>query len=102
MFQSNQRGHNMNKTELIDAISAKVDGVSKANIAAVVDATVATITGALKKGDKVQLIGFGTFETRQRAAREGRNPKTGAKLKIAASKTPAFSAGKSLKDAVNK
>jgi DNA-binding protein HU-beta len=92
----------MNKTELIDAISAKVDGVSKANIAAVVDATVATITGALKKGDKVQLIGFGTFETRQRAAREGRNPKTGAKLKIAASKTPAFSAGKSLKDAVNK
>lgn len=92
----------MNKTELIDAISAKVDGVSKANIAAVVDATVATISDALKGGDKVQLIGFGTFETRQRAAREGRNPKTGAKLKIAASKTPAFSAGKSLKDAVNK
>jgi len=92
----------MNKTELIDAISAKVDGVSKANIAAVVDATVATITDALKGGDKVQLIGFGTFETRARAAREGRNPKTGAKLKIAASKTPAFSAGKSLKDAVNK
>jgi DNA-binding protein HU-beta len=92
----------MNKTELIDAISAKVNGVTKANIAAVVDATVATITGALKSGDKVQLIGFGTFETRQRAAREGRNPKTGAALKIAASKTPAFSAGKSLKDAVNK
>lgn len=92
----------MNKTELIDAISAKVNGVTKANIAAVVDATVATITGALKSGNKVQLIGFGTFETRQRAAREGRNPKTGAALKIAASKTPAFSAGKSLKDAVNK
>jgi nucleoid DNA-binding protein len=92
----------MNKSELIDAISAKVNGVTKANIAAVVDATVATITGALKSGDKVQLIGFGTFETRQRAAREGRNPKTGAALKIAASKTPAFSAGKSLKDAVNK
>lgn len=92
----------MNKTELIDAIAAKVDGISKTNIAAVVDATVASITGALKSGDKVQLIGFGTFETRQRAAREGRNPKTGAKLKIAASKTPAFSAGKSLKDAVNK
>jgi DNA-binding protein HU-beta len=92
----------MNKTELIDAISAKVNGVTKANIAAVVDATVSTITGALKSGDKVQLIGFGTFETRQRAAREGRNPKTGAALKIAASKTPAFSAGKSLKDAVNK
>ena len=92
----------MNKTELIDAISAKVNGVSKANIAAVVDATVASITDALKSGDKVQLIGFGTFETRARAAREGRNPKTGAKLKIAATKTPAFSAGKSLKDAVNK
>lgn len=92
----------MNKTELIDAIAAQVNGVSKANIAAVVDATVSTISGALKKGDKVQLIGFGTFETRARAAREGRNPKTGEKLKIAASKTPAFSAGKALKDAVNK
>jgi DNA-binding protein HU-beta len=92
----------MNKTELIDAISAKVNGVSKASVAAVVDATVATISDALKSGDKVQLIGFGTFETRERAAREGRNPKTGEKLKIAASKTPAFSAGKALKDAVNK
>ncbi|GBG12778.1 DNA-binding protein HU-beta [Novimethylophilus kurashikiensis] len=92
----------MNKTELIDAISAKVNGVSKASVAAVVDATVATISDALKSGDKVQLIGFGTFETRARAAREGRNPKTGEKLKIAASKTPAFSAGKALKDAVNK
>jgi DNA-binding protein HU-beta len=92
----------MNKTELIDAIAAQVNGVTKSNIAAVVDATVAAISGALAKGDKVQLIGFGTFETRQRAAREGRNPKTGAKLKIAASKTPAFSAGKALKDAVNK
>jgi nucleoid DNA-binding protein len=92
----------MNKTELIDAIAAKVDGVTKASIAAVVDATVDTITDTLKSGGKVQLIGFGTFETRARAAREGRNPKTGAKLNIAASKTPAFSAGKSLKDAVNK
>lgn len=92
----------MNKTELVDAIAAKVSGISKANIAAVVDATVSSISDALKSGDKVQLIGFGTFETRARAAREGRNPKTGAKLKIAASKTPAFSAGKSLKDAVNK
>ncbi len=92
----------MNKTELIDAIAAQVNGVTKSNIAAVVDATVSAISGALANGDKVQLIGFGTFETRQRAAREGRNPKTGAKLKIAASKTPAFSAGKALKDAVNK
>ncbi len=91
----------MNKAELIDAIAKQVSGVTKTNIAAVVDATVASISAELKKGGKVQLIGFGTFETRQRAAREGRNPKTGAKLKIAASKTPAFSAGKSLKDAVN-
>ncbi len=91
----------MNKAELIDAIAQQVSGVTKTNIAAVVDATVASISAELKKGGKVQLIGFGTFETRARAAREGRNPKTGAKLKIAASKTPAFSAGKSLKDAVN-
>lgn len=92
----------MNKAELIDAIAKQVSGVTKTNIAAVVDATVASISAELVKGGKVQLIGFGTFETRQRAAREGRNPKTGAALKIAASKTPAFSAGKSLKDAVNK
>lgn len=92
----------MNKAELIDAIAKQVNGVTKTNIAAVVDATVATISAELTSGGKVQLIGFGTFETRQRAAREGRNPKTGAALKIAASKTPAFSAGKSLKDAVNK
>jgi DNA-binding protein HU-beta len=92
----------MNKAELIDAIAKQVSGVTKTNIAAVVDATVASISAELKSGGRVQLIGFGTFETRQRAAREGRNPKTGAALKIAASKTPAFSAGKSLKDAVNK
>jgi DNA-binding protein HU-beta len=92
----------MNKAELIDAIAKQVSGVTKTNIAAVVDATVATISAELTSGGKVQLIGFGTFETRARAAREGRNPKTGAALKIAASKTPAFSAGKSLKDAVNK
>lgn len=92
----------MNKAELIDAIAKEVSGVTKTNIAAVVDATVASISAELKKGGKVQLIGFGTFETRKRAAREGRNPKTGAKLKIAASISPAFSAGKALKDAVNK
>lgn len=92
----------MNKAELIDAIAKQVSGMTKTNIAAVVDATVASISAELTNGGKVQLIGFGTFETRQRAAREGRNPKTGAALKIAASKTPAFSAGKSLKDAVNK
>lgn len=92
----------MNKAELIDAIAKEVSGVTKTNIAAVVDATVASISAELKKGGKVQLIGFGTFETRKRAAREGRNPKTGDKLKIAASISPAFSAGKALKDAVNK
>lgn len=92
----------MNKAELIDAIAKQVSGVTKTNIASVVDATTAAISAELKKGGKVQLIGFGTFETRKRAAREGRNPKTGAKLKIAASISPAFSAGKALKDAVNK
>lgn len=92
----------MNKSELIDAIAAKVEGVTKAKIAEIVDATTGSIGEALTKGDKVQLIGFGTFETRARAARTGRNPQTGATLEIKASKTPAFSAGKALKDAVNK
>ena len=92
----------MNKSDLIDAIAAQVEGVTKAKIGDVLDAAISSVSGALVKGDKVQLIGFGTFEVRQRAAREGRNPQTGAKLKIAASKTPAFSAGKALKDAVNK
>ena len=92
----------MNKSELIDAIAAKVDGITKTKIAAVIDGTLDSISDALKKGDKVQLVGFGTFETRKRAARQGRNPKTGEKLTIKASTSPAFSAGKSLKDAVNK
>ncbi len=92
----------MNKSELIDAIAAKVDGITKTKIAAVIDGTLDSISDALKKGDKVQLVGFGTFETRKRSARQGRNPKTGEKLAIKASTTPAFSAGKSLKDAVNK
>jgi DNA-binding protein HU-beta len=66
-----------------------------------VDAVISTITKALKKGDTVTLVGFGTFQVRTRAAREGRNPKTGDTIKIAASKNPAFKAGKALKDAVN-
>jgi DNA-binding protein HU-beta len=89
----------MNKSELIDAIS-KVSKLTKADAERALNATVTSITKALKGGDKVQLIGFGTFEVRKRAARMGRNPKTGKELKIAATKVPAFSAGKTLKDAV--
>ena len=85
----------MNKSELVEAIAKQAD-VTKVQAEAVLNATVASVTKALKKGDKVQLVGFGTFEVRKRAARTGRNPKTGATIKIAARKTPAFSAGKSL------
>ena len=91
---------NMNKSELINAIAASAD-ISKAAAGRALDATTDAITGALKKGDTVTLIGFGTFKVSKRAARIGRNPRTGAELKIAARKAPAFSAGKALKDAVN-
>lgn len=91
----------MNKAELIAAVSDAA-GVSKKDTEAVVKATFEAIEKALVKGDKVQLIGFGTFETRKRAARNGKNPQTGAAVKIAACKAPAFKAGKALKDAVNK
>ena len=90
----------MNKTELIDAV-AKAADMSKANASKAVDATLDSITEALKKGETITLIGFGTFEIRERAERTGRNPATGQEMKIAASKTPAFRAGKALKDAVN-
>lgn len=90
----------MNKTGLIAAVAEKVD-VSKKEATAVVEATIDVITEALKAGDKVQLVGFGCFEVRQRAAREGRNPQTGETMTIAASKSPKFKAGKALKDAVN-
>ncbi len=89
----------MNKTELVEAV-AKSAGLSKADAGKAVDAFVDSVTNALVKGDKVTLIGFGTFETRKRAARTGRNPQTGKELKIAASTVPAFKAGKKLKDAV--
>lgn len=89
----------MNKTELIAAAAAEAN-VSKKDAAAVIDAALAAVTASLKKGDKVQLIGFGTFETRKRAARQGKNPKTGEAIKIAASKVPAFKAGAALKNAV--
>ncbi len=90
----------MNKTELIAAVAEKT-GLKKTESGKAVDAVVAAITEELKKGDKVTLIGFGTFETRNRAARTGRNPQTGKEIKIKASKAPAFKAGKALKEAVN-
>lgn len=87
----------MNKTELITAVADKAD-ISKADAGRAVDAMFEVIGKALKKKDKVSLVGFGTFLVRERAARQGRNPKTGAIIKIKASKTPAFKAGKALKD----
>lgn len=90
----------MNKSELIDAIAAAAD-LSKADAGRALDATIESITGALKKGDSVSLVGFGTFQVKDRAAREGRNPQTGATIQIAAAKVPSFKAGKALKDAVN-
>lgn len=90
----------MNKTDLVNAV-AESTGLSKKNAEAAVKATIDSITSAMVAGDKVQLIGFGTFETRERAARTGRNPQTGKEIKIKASKVPAFKAGKALKDAVN-
>ncbi|WP_334177888.1 HU family DNA-binding protein [Pseudoxanthomonas sp.] len=90
----------MNKTELIDAVADEAE-VSKAEAGRAVDAVISSVTKALKKGDTVTLVGFGTFQVRKRAARTGRNPKTGDTIKIKASKNPAFKAGKALKDAVN-
>lgn len=91
----------MNKGELIEAVASSAD-LSKADAARAVDAVFDNITKALKKKDgKVSLVGFGTFSVRKRAARTGRNPKTGETIKIKASKTPGFKAGKALKDAVN-
>lgn len=90
----------MNKSELIDAIAASTD-LSKAAAGRALEATIEAITNALKEGDQVALIGFGTFQVKERAARDGRNPKTGEVIKIAAAKVPSFKAGKALKDAVN-
>jgi DNA-binding protein HU-beta len=89
----------MNKSELIGAIADKAE-LSKADAGRAVEALIEVISKALKKNDKVLVVGFGTFAVRRRAARQGRNPKTGAPLKIAASKTPTFKAGKALKDFV--
>ena len=91
----------MNKSELIAAIAAKT-GDTKKGAEASLNAFVETVTESLVKGDKVQLVGFGSFEVRKRAARKGRNPQTREEIKIPASKAPVFKAGKALKDTVNK
>lgn len=90
----------MNKTELVAAV-AEAAGLSKKDAEAAVKAFTEVVSEELKKGGKIQLVGFGTFEVSERAAREGRNPRTGENMKIAASKTPKFKAGKALKDLVN-
>ena len=89
----------MNKTELIAAVAEKTD-LSKKDADAAVSAVLGAITDALKAGDQIQLVGFGTFEVRNRAAKQGRNPRTGETMTVPASKVPAFKAGKALKDAV--
>ena len=89
----------MNKAELINSVAAAAD-VSKKEAEAVVSATFDAITAALKDGDKVQLVGFGSFEVKTRAARVGRNPRTGEEIPISEAKLPVFKAGKALKDAV--
>ena len=90
----------MTKTDLVNVVAAE-SGISKKDTEAVVNAALEAIANALKDGDKVQLIGFGTFEVKDVAAREGRNPKTGEVIKIDACKKPSFSASKVLKDQVN-
>ena len=90
----------MNKSELIDAVAESAD-LSKADATKAVDAFASTVTDALNQGDQVTLVGFGTFTVRERAARTGRNPRTGESIDIPASKVPGFKAGKALKDAVN-
>ena len=91
----------MNRQELIDAMAKQAD-ISKKDADAALKAFIDSVSGELKKGGKVQLVGFGTFEVAERAAREGKNPQTGKKMKIAACKAPKFKAGKALKDLVNK
>jgi DNA-binding protein HU-beta len=90
----------VNKSELIEAITAEAD-ISKAAAGRALDAVISAVTGALKDGESVSLVGFGTFSVKARAARTGRNPQTGAAIQIAAANIPSFKAGKALKDAVN-
>ena len=90
----------MNKSELIDAVANSAD-LPKAAAGRALDAVIEAVTGALKNGDSVSLVGFGTFAVKERAARTGRNPQTGAEIQIKAATVPSFKAGKALKDAVN-
>lgn len=90
----------MNKAELIDAVAEAAD-ISKASATRAVDAVIENVTAALKKDEQVTLVGFGTFTVKNRAARTGRNPKTGDAIEIKASRAPGFKPGKALKDAVN-
>ena len=91
----------MNKTDLVAAIAEKAE-ITKKDAEKALAAVISSVSDALASGDKVQLVGFGTFEVRKRDARTGKNPRTGEVIKIAASKVPAFKAGKALKDIVNK
>ena len=99
-FNHIEKGIEVNKSELIDQIAKSAD-ISKAAAGRSLDATIGAVTASLKKGQLVTLVGFGTFYVGKRAARTGRNPRTGAAIKIKAAKTPKFRAGKALKDAVN-
>jgi DNA-binding protein HU-beta len=90
----------VNKSELVDSIAASAD-ISKAAAGRALDAFTESVTEALKAGDQVALVGFGTFQVRERAARSGRNPQTGETIQISAAKVPSFKAGKALKDACN-
>lgn len=91
----------MNRQELVNAVAEKA-GISKKNADAAIKAFTETIADVMKNGDKLQLVGFGTFETVEKPAREGRNPRTGESMTIAASKAPKFKPGQSLKDMINK
>lgn len=99
-FLSPHWGANVNKNDLVAAVADDA-GISKADAAKAVDSVLDSVTSALKKGDDVRLVGFGTFSVANRAASEGRNPRTGEKINIPASKQPKFKAGKGLKDALN-
>lgn len=90
----------MNKSDLINAISEE-SGLTKADAGRALDATISSVSSALKSGDSISLIGFGTFSVKERSARTGRNPQTGETIQIKASKIPSFKAGKTLKDSVN-
>ena len=100
LTNSIKKGNTVNKSELIDAMAAGAD-ISKASAGRALDSALDAVTGALKNGDQVSLVGFGTYSVKHRAARAGRNPQTGAEIQIKAANVPSFKAGKALKDAVN-